>query len=232
MQVKLLTKAYQDYQPFLTSQKAERNLYIWESQRIFQENWDREVSDWADMYDKSLQNSHTRRLWKREFYEPKSMLLKLYAVAPGYVRNMFDDLYNEEKSIQGRIDRFVFYCDQLLQEYKEKKPHSIENNHYHDDDYEMVSLYLAFRFPEKYTLYRQQLFIDFLSKMGVVNVPQGNDFERFVKVSRTVYKLMSKEEALIEKHQSRLDPNVHYTETSLLVVFDFMNWVVKGWKNN
>lgn len=228
MQVKLLNKAFEGYKHYLSQRDAFKHLHIWESQRIFQQNWDREALDWTKMYDASLQNTHTRRLWKREAYEPKQMMLKFIDLSTDFVRNMFDDLYKEEKSIQGRIDRFVFYCDQLLAEYKDKKPHSIENNHYHDDDYQMVSLYLAFKYPAQYTLYRKPYFIAFLKQMGVANLPMANDFERFVKVSRTVFKLMQKQEGLLEIHQNRLNPEKHYEETSLLVVFDFMEWVINN----
>lgn len=225
MQVKLLQQAFQRYQQFLGTPQAEQNLYIWESQQIFQDNWDLEASRLPEMYDHSLQNSQTRRLWKRETYEPKRLMLLFWEMAPDFVRNMFQDLFNEEKAIDGRVSRFVFYCDQLLEEYRDKKPHSIENNHYHDDGYQMISLYLAFRYPDIYTLYRLPLFQRFLEKMGVHNIPQTNDFERFVKVSRTVYKLMEKEESLLAAHQKRLEAAKYYSGKSLLVVFDFMDFV-------
>lgn len=35
------------------------------------------------------------------------------------VRRAFQDLFNEEKDVAARADRFVFYCDDLLQTYKE-----------------------------------------------------------------------------------------------------------------
>ncbi len=228
MQVKLLKRAFDRYRGFLQSPQAEDRLYIWESQRIFQENWDLEARDLKKMYDDSLQNSRTRRLWRREAYEPKDVMLKFIELSEDYFLQMFGDLFDEEKSIGSRVDRFVFYCDQLLQEYRDKYPHRIENNHYHDDGYQMISLYLAFRFPDQYTLYSYDLFRSFLDKMGVVNLPEANDFERFVKVSRTIYKLMQKEEGLLELHLKRLQEGVHYTGESLLVVYDFMEMICSG----
>ena len=81
------------------------------------------------------------------------MILKFIQTSEDYVRYSFKDLFNENKDIEGRVDRFVFYCDQLLKEYKDSKPQSIENAHYHDDNYEMISIYLAFHFPNIYTPY-------------------------------------------------------------------------------
>lgn len=226
MQVKLLEEAFETYEQYLQSPGAERNLYIWESQRVFQENWDLEASDLGRMYDLSLQNSQTRRLWRRESYEPKDVMLKFIGLSEDYFLQMFGDLFNEEKSIDGRVDRFVFYCDQLLLEYRNLYPHRIETNHYHNDGYQMISLYLSFRFPDQYTLYRFDRFRIFLEKMGVLNLPVANDFARFVNVSRTVYKLMQKNVGLMELHQKRLKEGVHFMGESLLVVFDFMEMVV------
>ncbi len=222
MQLNLLRQAFEKYKKFLSSSDSGKRLYVWESQRIFQEFWDLETTELVAMFDQSFQNSTTRRLWRREAYEPKEMMLKFIEMAPDFFLQMFGDLFNEDKTIDGRIDRFIFYCDQLLQEYKSQKPHSIENSHFHDDGYQMISLYLSFRFPDQYAYYRYQVFRLFLEKMGVVNLPEVNDFERFVKVSRTVFKLMKKEEDLMTLHQNRLEEGKHYFEDSLLLIYDFM----------
>lgn len=225
MQLKRIQHYLQQYRKYLsTSNAQEQRLYIWESQRIFQENWDMDAEDWAAMYDRSLRNSKTKRLWKREAYEPKRMMLELIRLQPDFVRTMFFDLFNEEKSLEGRVGRFVYYCDMLLQEYKEQHPRSIDNNHYHDDDYGMVSLYLAFRYPGRHTLYEPAGFRLLLEKLGSGDIPKANDMERFVKVTHTLYKFMQKEEGLLELHRQRLQEGLHYIGESLLVVYDFYRY--------
>ena len=221
MQLKRIQHYFQEYRKYLQSGQALERIHIWESQRIFQEKWDMDAEDWPAMYDSALKNSHTRRMWKREAYEPKHMMLELARMQPDFVRHMFTDLFNEEKGLEGRASRFVYYCDMLLQEYKEAHPRSIENNHYHDDDYQMVSLYLAFRYPEKYTLYDARAFIRLLEKLGSGDIPRANDVERFAKVMQTLYKLMQKEEGLLELHRQRLQEGLHYQGESLLVMYDF-----------
>lgn len=229
MQLKLIKASFEGYKQFLRTQSAERHLLIWESQRTFQEKWDLTQTPIVDMYDGSLQNSQTKRLWKREAYEPKKVMSAFMQMQPDFVAYMFKDLFNEEKDIGGRVDRFVFHCDELLQEYKAQNPRSIENNHYHGDRYQMVSLYLAFRFPEQYTYYDGQVFWQVLSKWGTANIPKADDFERFCKISRTLYTLLSKEEELMELHQKRLLPGTHYTDKSLLVIYDFYQFCYRGW---
>jgi len=226
MQLKRIQHYLAEYRRYLQRPAARRQrLHIWESQRLFQDNWDADAEDWAAMYDASLQNSATKRLWKREAYEPKRMMLAFIRMQPDFVRHMFFDLFNEDKSLEGRAGRFVYYCDMLLQEYKDKHPRSIDNNHYHDDDYQMVSLYLAFRYPEHYTYYDAAAFRSLLEKLGSTDLPAANDIERFAKVMRTLYKMMQQEEGLLELHQKRLDPRQHYQGESLLLVYDFYQTV-------
>lgn len=226
MQVSKIQEAFREYRKFLTGSNAHDRLYLWEIQRHFQENWDLKTEDLAEMYDRSLQSKHTRRHWRRENYEPKEMMLGFMSLDAEYLRQVFKDLFNERNEISGRVDRFVFHCDQLLQEYKRKHPRSIDNNHYHDDGYQMISFYLAMRYPAAYTLYEGGDFLKLLEKLGTRNLPQFNDFERFCKISRTLYKLMQKEEDLLDAHRARLDPERHYMEDSLLVVYDFYESIV------
>jgi hypothetical protein len=220
MQLKLLHQQFESYRRFLQSSRAGQRLYAWESQRIFQENWDLDAPDLAAMYDGSLENSTTRRLWKRESYEPKRLMLAFLRMEPEFVRSMFQELFDETKRIELRAGRFVFYCDELLQSYKKANPLSIENNHYHGD-YQMIFLYLAFRYPERYAMYDFPNFVHTLEVLGVANLPPTHDLERYVKVTHTLYKLLQKEETLMQLHRTRLDPKVHYMGPSCLLVYDF-----------
>ncbi|MCB0572717.1 MAG: hypothetical protein KDC66_23275 [Phaeodactylibacter sp.] len=221
MQLKRLQHYFAEYRKYLQRADARERLYIWESQRCFQEKWDMDAEDWPAMYDNALQNSHTRRLWKREAYEPKQMMLELARLQPDFAHHMFSGLFNEEKNLESRASRFVYYCDMLLQEYREQHPRSIENSHYHDDDYHMVFLYLAFRYPDRYTLYDAPAFTRLLELLGSPDIPRTNDVERFAKVSTTLYKLLRKEEGLLDLHRRRLQEGLHFMGESLLVVYDF-----------
>ena len=221
MQLKRIQELIAGYRQFLRTDRSHDNNYIWESQRVFQENWDLEAEDFRTVFDQSFQNSTTRRLWSRENHAPKQAMLNFIDMQPDYVQFMFRDLFNEDKEIGGRVDRFVFYCDELLREYKNLHPHSIENNHYHGDNYHMVSVYLAFRYPDRYTIYDQQSFVRILKAVGAKEVPRTNDFPRFVKVMRTLHNLLVKDEEVVEANRSRLDESLHYQDESMLLTYDF-----------
>jgi hypothetical protein len=229
MNLQKIQAAFQKYKNYVRRQAIQKSknrlpdkvLFKWESLKTFQDNWDIDAPDFGEMYDRSLQNSETKRLWKRENYEPKRVMLKFIDMQPDFVRYMFKDLFDESKEIVGRVDRFVFHCDELLREYKELHPRSIENNHYHDDGYQIVSTYLAFRYPEQYSIYNFDRFQKLLDLMGVKDIPQSSDFARFCKVMKTLYKLMSREEDILKFHLERLSPEKHFMGNSLLIVEDF-----------
>ena len=227
MQVQKIQETLAAYRKFLQSPAAEERLYLWEIQRHFQETWDLAAENLADMYDRSLQSRHTRRHWRRESYEPKQMMKAFMELDESYMRQVFKDLYNERLEIAGRTDRFLFHCEELLQEYKKKNPRSIDQTHYHNDGYQMISLYLSMRYPESYCLYEGRPFLHLLNRLGTRNPPQFDDFERFCKISRTLYKLMEKETGLLDLHRRRLDPERHYMGDSLLVVYDLYQWSAK-----
>lgn len=222
MNLKKLNSAVQQYKAFLKSEPQHDPYWKWESLRIFSENWDIEALDFRSMYDRSLQNSRTRRLWKRENYEPKDMMLKFIHLNSEFVRYMFQDLFNENKEVDGRVDRFVFHCDELLREYKETHPLSIENSHFHDDNYQMVSLYLAFRYPTLYAPYDFENFRQLMELLGSRDVPKVNDLGRYFKVMRTVYKFLEKDEELREIHRQRLNLHTQFGGETLLEAEDFM----------
>ena len=213
-------EAYVQYfKTYLKSKSAVEELYKWESQKVFQDNWNIENPDLLAMYDKSLKNSKTSSLWKDRTYRPKEALLTLGAMSPEYIGHIFKDLFNEEKNVADRIDRVIFYCDDLLSEYKIQYPLKIENNHY--QDYFILSLYLSFRYPEQYTFYNFDSFQQSLIHLGSKNIPELNDIERFFKISRTLWKFLEKDQEVWELHQKRLYSDIFFKEKSLLLVHEF-----------
>ena len=207
----------------LRSNQKEATLYRWESLLNFQTNFDLETTELAQMYDKSLQNTQTVRLWKDRQYFPKEIMLLFCKLQPEYVKFAFTDLFNEEKSIAGRMDRFIFYCDELLKAYKEEYPLKIENNHYHH--YPIIALYLNFYYPEQYALYNFSIFEKTMINLGSRDIPKQNDIERFFKICRTLNKFLSKDEEVWSLHQKRLHPIKHFQGKSLLLVNEFCEMI-------
>jgi hypothetical protein len=222
MRLKDLQDALSEYRSLIARKGAGQWLFLWETQRIFQENWDLDAPDLAAMFDRSLESTQTRKMWNRDNFYPKRMMLQFMRQQQEFTRQMFAGLFREDISIEGRASRFVLYCDELLQDHLERNPTEKVFAHYHDDEYQTIFLYLAMRWPEMYTCYDFGAFIATLRRIGAQDIPLTHDLERFVKISRTLFQLMQKDEALIAAHQRRLLPGRDYMGASMLLVFDFM----------
>jgi len=219
MNLQKLQLSITSFKKYLASEKAVEELYKWESLFHFQNNWDMDHPDFGEMYDKSLQNSKTKRLWKSENYTPKKMMQTLINMNPDFLQHIFKDLFREEGNVADRIDRFIYYCDDLLAEYKKENPLSIENNHY--QDYQMIAMYLTFRYPAQYTFYDFPSFQQGMHQLGSKNIPTTNDIDRFFKISKTIWNFMEKDEEVWSLHQQRLLGKNLYQGKSLLLVHEF-----------
>lgn len=208
------------YKKWLQTQRHHPYVYEWESLQVFQANWDPADPDPAGMFDRALQNSETRRLWQTENWYPKRMMLEFWRFDPRMVQAMFDDLFNETRDAEARVGRFLFGCDDLLRDYKRSRSTSVENNHYHGD-YRMISLYLAFRYPEHYGPYDFEVFRRALVQFQARDIPQQNDIGRYFKVLRTLMNFLEKDPAVASAMHRHLHPTRHYQGKTLLPAADF-----------
>ena len=224
MNVKKL-QAYIDlYKRFLEKDRNLTGVYKYESVFHFQNNWDVDAPDFGKMYSASLKNSMTKRLWKREAWHPKEMMLKLIETDQEFVRRMFKDLFDESKAADQRISRFKFGCDEMLTDYKLKNQTSIENNHHHDNN-EMILLYLSFRYPTAYCLFEYSAFRQTMELLGVPNLPGPYDVDRFLKLTKILNTFLQRNEPLVALHKARRQKPMYFGGESKLIVHDFYTQV-------
>ena len=151
---------------------------------------------------------------------PKSVVLHFIDLDQERVRAMFQELFDETNAVGRRIESFVGHCDELLQELIRLKPSY--KSHYHDGQ-RIITLYLAFCFPEQYAIYKFTEFKTFMNHVRAKDVPGTGEYERFFKVVRTVYNIISKDEGLVTLQQSLL-PDGYYKGDTLMLAQDFI-WV-------
>lgn len=219
-----INTAISAYKKWLNTTKHHPFVYKWESVQHFQDHWNLDVPDPAAMFESCFHNSETRRLWQAEQWQPKRMMLEFWRFDPLSVRMMFDDLFNETKSVEGRVARFLFGCDMLLTDYKKAKPTSIENNHDHSD-FQMIALYLAFRYPTSYAPYAFQTFQTAMTHFGARDIPKANDLARYFNVLQILMGFLEKDGEVIPAMQKHLHPRRHYQGKTLLLAEDFCRFV-------
>lgn len=140
----------------------------------------------ADVFDECLQSRHTQRWWKRDQYRPKEIMLMLIAADPELAVIAWRDLANEAASLEGRIDRFGYYCQDILAALR-KRDLRIADTHHHQDA-GILSLYLAGMYPDKYALYPGlAAFQTFCRLVQSPNIPQVDDLPRYMKIAGIVH---------------------------------------------
>ncbi|MEP6647694.1 MAG: hypothetical protein ABJC12_11455 [Saprospiraceae bacterium] len=159
----------------------------------FHSNWTKpEASQLLSMYDQALKSDFTQRWWKREKYRPKEIMLELIKTDPELATIAWKDLSNDAASLDGRLYRFNYYCDELLALHRHQNVLSVES--YHHQDASIVSLYLAGLFPSKYTLYPGlDVFRSFCKNVGSPDIPVVDDLVRYSKVANIVFTFLKKD---------------------------------------
>lgn len=119
--------------------------YKWEAVKCFQDNWDINAEDFADMLSKSF--AETANLLASLNNFPARMIIKFAEMNKEEVRAMFIELFDETKDIYERIDNFKQKSNMLLDKYGNGSA-----NHFQREN--AICTYLWLRYPDKYYIYK------------------------------------------------------------------------------
>ena len=223
MQVPKIKAYVGGFTEWIATEEAQQYLPYWETQKNWQDNFDVETRDLAASYDAALDSKTNRRHYRRGGYDPKRSLLAIMEWEPDFVRDAFRDLYSEDRDLEGRIQRFVFYINELFNRYRDAKPKARIPTHYHDDDYQIVSIYLMGQFPKKYAPYSTELLQTVCTKLGAKTVPPAADFPRYTKLLQTLQPFLQ-DDVLLENYRAMLR-DIDYQEETALLMFLFFKYV-------
>ena len=112
--VRLKKVLVQYKQDFVSKQWGEEK-YKWEAVKWFQDNWDVNAADFAEMLNRSLNRTYNLLASANNF--PKGMIVGFAKAAPEEVRAMFMALFDESKDIFERMDTFKLQSTILLKKY-------------------------------------------------------------------------------------------------------------------
>jgi 5-methylcytosine-specific restriction protein B len=120
--------------------------YKWEAVQCFQQNWDINSPNFAEMLERAL--SKTGNLLSSMNTFPRGMMLNFAKAEPEGVRNMFKTLFNEDIDLVNRFDSFVAEAERIRKQYDDGTWY----NHYQNTN--AVSTFLWLKFPDKYYIYK------------------------------------------------------------------------------
>jgi 5-methylcytosine-specific restriction protein B len=134
-----------DYKKDFVSTEWGNEKYKWEAIRCFQDNWDVNAQDFADMLHRSLDKTFNLLASMNNF--PRRMIEVFAKTAPEEIRAMFIALYDESKDIYDRIKGFKDQASIMLEKYGNGAA-----QHYQYEN--AISVYLWLRYPDKYYIYK------------------------------------------------------------------------------
>ncbi len=119
--------------------------YKWEAVKHFQDNWDINADDFAEMLTRSLGKTYNLLASMNNF--PAGMIEVFAKTAPEEVRGMFIALFDETQDVVQRILNFKDQSGTLLEKYGNEA-----TQHYQHEN--AISVYLWLRYPDKYYIYK------------------------------------------------------------------------------
>ena len=134
-----------EYKKVFVQQQWPNEKYKWEAVQCFQENWDINSADFAQMLKKSLDQVGNLLMSANNF--PAEMITSFTQVAPEEVRFMYMELYDESKDLCERIANFKNKSNTLLERHGNGAA-----QHYQYEN--AIMTYLWLRYPDKYYIYK------------------------------------------------------------------------------
>ena len=185
----------------------EDEKYKWIAVKHFQDNWNIDAADFAGMLESSF--SLSKNLLSGGMYYAYKMLCLLAQQDSEKMRSLFKLLYNEEIPLVDRIQHFRFGCDELLVAFREGAADR-ENAKNHYQDLRALCVYLSFKYPETYFLYKSRMYRNFKNSVGYQEIsaeknPEIRKYDNFALLCHTVLKEIESDTELQQMQRSLVD---------------------------
>ena len=185
-------------QSFVASQWGDEK-YKWEAVKWFQDNWNVNAADFAEMLNRSLDKTNNLLASNNNF--PKGMIVGFAKSAPEEVRAMFIALFDESKDVFERMDSFKMQSSILLGKYGNGAA-----QHYQYEN--AISTYLWLRYPDKYYIYKfgevktvaRELESDYRFKKGAY----ADNTRNFLRLYDEICMALKEDAELVNLFQSQL----------------------------
>ena len=198
------------YKDWLKKTGNEDELYKWETTKHFQDAWDDSSDDFAAMLKLALSKA------KNLLYPNAWAYINIAArYFPAEVKQLFMDLYNEDKALRDRLQAFTNGAEALrpqLEAATGKKFRSLQ-------DERTIAFYLAMRYPARYCLYKFSYYRLSCEALGEPMAPSWEKYPHFLAiVERIKQDYVTKETELLELHRKTLTPSCYQGDDLNLIV--------------
>lgn len=206
----------EEYKSELKGNRWDDEKFKWQTIKGFQDHWDIEAVDFCTMLKNSLDK--TFNLLASTHYFPGKMIKEFAEKEPETVRQMFKNLFDEDKDLYDRIVSFKVQSKQLVNKYWDpgKSDFQTENT---------ITTYLWLRYPDKYYIYKfeeakslsKELKMSYVFKAG----DYQNNVENFIRLYDELSQELCKDEELKQIVQSKLEEDCYDDPKCKTLAIDF-----------
>ena len=201
------------YKDLIREDDNKKELYKWRLVQDFQNKWDIHADDFAGML-KSLEFGNLMYYGSKDFIRNANKY-------PEKAREMFRDLFDEEKDLHERIVDFKVRAEELFEKHFPEK-NAAQNER-------PISVYLTCRYPEKYTFYKYSYYKEFADLLAEDIPPAGSRYAHYLTlIDRFIKEYVQKDEDLIRLSQNTLTGDCYKDNNHKILAQDILFRTIEG----
>ena len=201
--------------------------FKWEAVKHFQDNWDADAPDFADMLARSISKASVLLDSTNNF--PSKMIKSFATAAPEEVRSMFNTLFDASDNVVTRTLNFESHASELLEKYGNGA-----GQHYQYES--VVSTYLFLRHPDKYYIYKyDEAKIVSEQLNSNYNFKEGDHFEslqNFYTLYDEIREELQKDNSLVSLLNAQLTDTCYQDRNLHILTTDLGDYIVQNFKKS
>lgn len=204
----------------------EEETYKWEAIKCFQDRFDIEAKDFPAMLALALEKDGN--LLSRMNFFAKRMIIALAEQDPEYTRTMFRQLFDETQPVLDRIKQFEEDAELLYSNGLDRSKSTYQ-------DVKASSIYLFFKYPEKYFIYLSMKFERAALQVGYDNVPKHGSMERvqaYFDMANQIWEYVKTDAELMTLSKSRITPDCYEDPSGHVLAEDIIYFLNRQYKDS
>lgn len=205
----IFNQLIEDYKDKIEETQNAKEVYKWRLIQDYQVKWDDNTSDFNGM----LTSIDFDNL---VFHMGLTVLKQIAKVYPTELRDTFKYLYDETLPLQKRIDGFQSKVTKLYNKL------GVNNLPTHQDE-RNIATFLAFRYPEKYTLYKWSFYYQLCKALGLKEAPTGKKYCHYLSLVKDFLEhCVNKDDQLIQLKKEFLTEDCHPDPNNMILAQDIL----------
>ncbi|MDD2632280.1 EVE domain-containing protein [Candidatus Falkowbacteria bacterium] len=197
------------YKEYLRETGNKDENYKWDAIEHFRKNWNPDAEDFGKMLVEAFKK-HKNLFYQNAYW----FYTKIAREKAASFKEMFRALFDEGIDLEERMKHFIAQSDELLSEIKSEMGRENLN---HSQDERTLGVYLSFRYPEKYYLYKSSFYKQYCDFLGIKTKPAGQKFMHYLELAEDFKQnYIQKDEELLDLHKE-IHPDLNWDEKNLIV---------------